>query len=73
MGKIIDDSPKIFGIPYDSYRKGLQTSLCINSNTSIDLDSNSNGTLYLDFDRTRSRSKSLLDWIVLITTDLSTL
>jgi hypothetical protein len=31
--------------------KGSQTSVCINSNTSVDLDSTGFGTLCLDFDR----------------------
>jgi hypothetical protein len=35
---------------YDSFGKGLQTSVCINSNTSGDLDSTGFGTLSLDFD-----------------------
>jgi hypothetical protein len=37
--------------PYDSLGKGPQSSVCINSNTSIDLDSTGFGTLCLDFDR----------------------
>jgi hypothetical protein len=37
--------------PYDSFGNGPQTSVCINSNTSIDLHSTGFGTLCLDFDR----------------------
>jgi hypothetical protein len=37
--------------PYDSFGKGPQISVYINSNTSVDLDSTSFGTLCLDFDR----------------------
>jgi hypothetical protein len=37
--------------PYDSFGKGPQTSVCINSNNSVDLDSTGLGTLCLDFDR----------------------
>jgi hypothetical protein len=36
---------------YNLFRKGPLTSVCINSNTSIDLDLARFGTLYLDFDR----------------------
>jgi hypothetical protein len=36
---------------YDAFGKGLQTSVFITLNTSIDLDSTSIGTLCLDFDR----------------------
>jgi hypothetical protein len=37
--------------PYNLFEKGLQTSVCINSDTSVDLDSNSFRTLCLYFDR----------------------
>jgi hypothetical protein len=37
--------------PYDSFGKGSQTSVCINSNTSVDLDSTGFGTVCLDFDK----------------------
>jgi hypothetical protein len=33
---------------YDSFGEGPQTSVCINSNTSVDLDSTGFGTVYLD-------------------------
>jgi hypothetical protein len=42
---------KYLELPYDSFGKGLQTSVCINSNASVDLDSTGFGTLCLDFDR----------------------
>jgi hypothetical protein len=38
-------------LPYDSFGKGPQTSVCINSNNSVDLESTGFGTLCLDFDR----------------------
>jgi hypothetical protein len=37
--------------PYDSFGKSPQTSVYINSNTSIELDSTGFATLCLDFDR----------------------
>jgi hypothetical protein len=37
--------------PYDSFGKGPQTSVWINSNNDVDLDPTGFGTLYLDFDR----------------------
>jgi hypothetical protein len=37
--------------PYDSFGKGPQTSVCFNSNTSVDLASTGFGTLCLNFDR----------------------
>jgi hypothetical protein len=37
--------------PHDSFGKGPQTSVRINSKTSIDLDSTGVGSLCLDFDR----------------------
>jgi hypothetical protein len=40
--------------PYDSFRKSLHTSVCINLYTSIDLGLNGFGTLCLDFDRAHS-------------------
>jgi hypothetical protein len=42
---------KYFEPPYDSFGKAPLTSVCINSNTSIDLDSTGFGTLCLDFDK----------------------
>jgi hypothetical protein len=44
--------------PYDSFGKGPQTSVCINSNTSIDLDSTGFGSLSLDFDRANGLQES---------------
>jgi hypothetical protein len=35
---------------YDSFKKGTQTSVCINSKTSVDLNSTGFRTLYLDFE-----------------------
>jgi hypothetical protein len=36
--------------PYNLFRKGLQTLVSINSNTSLDMSSTTFGTLCLDFD-----------------------
>jgi hypothetical protein len=36
--------------PYNLFGQGLQTSVCIDSNSSLDLDSTGFGTLSFDFD-----------------------
>jgi hypothetical protein len=46
-------------LPYDSFGIGPHTSLCINSNTSIDLDSNDFRTLCLDVDRAHQFEEKL--------------